>query len=143
MRLCTCPHRANRCSWTLAIQASRVETSIASLPRRSRANVKQIDYLVTTHYHADHVGGVAELVDRLPIRNFVDHGPTSEQGERAALYHAYVKVRSRGAHMQVNPGDQIPVAGLSVRVLSSGGGLLSVPLEGGGIPNPLCSTFCP
>jgi competence protein ComEC len=109
----------------------------------SRANVKQIDYLVTTHYHADHVGGVAELVNRLPIRNFVDHGPTSEQGERAALYHAYVKVRSRGAHMQVNPGDQIPVAGLSVRVLSSGGGLLSVPLEGGGIPNPLCSTFMP
>jgi len=109
----------------------------------TRANVRQIDYLVTTHYHADHVGGVTELVDRLPVRNFVDHGPTSEQGERADLYNTYVKVRSRGAHIQVKPGDQIPVAGLNVRVLSSGGGLLSVPLEGGGIPNPLCATFLP
>ncbi|MGH9255101.1 MAG: ComEC/Rec2 family competence protein [Vicinamibacterales bacterium] len=109
----------------------------------TRASVKQIDYLVTTHYHGDHVGGVTALAERFPIRNFVDHGPTSEQGAGAALYNTYVKVRSKGAHIEVQPGDQIPVEGLNVRVLSSGGGLLSVPLEGGGIPNPLCATFLP
>src|SRR5215471_4441093 len=38
------------------------------------AGVKKIDYLMITHYHADHVGGVAQLAEKLPIRNFVDHG---------------------------------------------------------------------
>jgi beta-lactamase superfamily II metal-dependent hydrolase len=109
----------------------------------TRAGVKQIDYLVITHYHGDHVGGVAELAARLPIRNFVDHGPTSEQGERAAPYRTYVQLRSKGTHLEVKPGDQIPVAGLNVRVLSAGGNLLSVPLEGGGGPNPLCAAFKP
>src|ERR1700733_12718539 len=36
------------------------------------AGVKQIDYLLITHYHLDHVGGVPELAERLPIRNFID-----------------------------------------------------------------------
>jgi len=109
----------------------------------TRAGVKQIDYLVTTHYHGDHVGGVTQLAARLPIRNFVDHGPTSERGERAAPYQTYVQVRQKGSHLEVKPGDQIPVGGLNVRVVSAGGSLLSVPLEGGGGPNPLCGAFKP
>jgi competence protein ComEC len=90
----------------------------------TRAGVKQIDYLVTTHYHSDHVGGVTQLAARLPIRNFVDHGPTSEQGQRAASYQTYLQVRRKGTHLKVKPGDQIPVAGLNVRVVSAGGSLL-------------------
>jgi competence protein ComEC len=109
----------------------------------TRAGVKQIDYLVTTHYHGDHVGGVTQLAARLPIRSFVDHGPTSERGERAAPYEAYLRVRKTGTHLEPKPGDRIPVAGLNVRVLSAGGSLLSVPLEGGGGPNPLCAAFTP
>ena len=109
----------------------------------SHAGVSQIDYLVTTHYHGDHVGGVTQLAERLPIRNFVDHGPTSEEGERADPYRAYLAVRETGAHIEVQAGDRIPVAGLDVHVLSSGGGLLGVPLEGGGTPNPLCAAFRP
>jgi competence protein ComEC len=30
------------------------------------AGVRQIDYLVVTHFHADHMGGVAPLAERLP-----------------------------------------------------------------------------
>ena len=107
------------------------------------AGVRQIDYLVTTHYHGDHVGGVAGLAARLPIRTFVDHGPTSERGERAAPYQTYLQVRRAGAHLEVKPGDRIPVAGLDVRVLSAGGNLIGVPLDGGGVPNPLCAAFTP
>ncbi len=43
------------------------------------AGVKTIDYLVITHYHADHVGGVAQLVAKMPVRNFVDHGQSFEK----------------------------------------------------------------
>ena len=121
----------------------RVATPRASWRRRLAPASSKSIYLVTTHYHGDHVGGVTQLAARLPIRNFVDHGPTSEQGERAAPYQTYVQVRQKGSHLEVKPGDQIPVAGLNVRVVSAGGSLLSVPLEGGGGPNPLCGAFKP
>jgi beta-lactamase superfamily II metal-dependent hydrolase len=53
------------------------------------AGVKKIDYLVATHYHAGHVGGVPQLAEKLPIRNFVDHGPQTETTRDAqVLYNA-------------------------------------------------------
>src|SRR5213592_3872347 len=39
------------------------------------AGLKQIDHLITTHYHGDHVGGLPELAKRVPIQEFIDHGP--------------------------------------------------------------------
>ena len=107
------------------------------------AALTRIDYLVVTHYHSDHVGGVPQLSERVPIRTFVDHGPTSERGNQAAFYETYVQTRNKGAHLPVRPGDRIPIVGMTVQVLTSAGGLLSVPLEGGGTPNPLCADFKP
>ena len=40
------------------------------------ARLSQIDNLITTHWHGDHFGGMAELAKRIPIRHFIDHGPT-------------------------------------------------------------------
>src|ERR1700730_9152221 len=68
------------------------------------AGVKKIDYLVITHYHADHVGGVPQLAENLPIRNFVDHGPSVESTKDAqVLYNAYSAFRDKGNHIQVKP----------------------------------------
>src|SRR6184192_568600 len=39
------------------------------------ARLTRIDNLVTTHWHGDHYGGMAELAARIPTRNFIDHGP--------------------------------------------------------------------
>ena len=58
------------------------------------AGVKQIDYLIITHFHADHVGGVPELAQRLPIRNFIDHGDTVEH----TLTGRAVRRLSEGGH---------------------------------------------
>ena len=33
----------------------------------TEAGVTQIDYLIITHFHTDHMGGAAQLEDRLPI----------------------------------------------------------------------------
>src|SRR5208337_2522618 len=46
------------------------------------AGVKQIDHLILTHYHGDHVGGLQELATWIPIQHFIDHGPTSEPREQ-------------------------------------------------------------
>src|ERR1051325_9304500 len=60
------------------------------------AGVKKIDYLVITHYHADHVGGVMQLAAKLPIRNFVDHGPNTETGKAAdQLYGNWMETQKR------------------------------------------------
>ena len=50
----------------------------------SVAGVKQIDYLLSTHYHGDHIGGMQELARRIPIGTYVDHGPTVEEREHVA-----------------------------------------------------------
>ena len=106
------------------------------------AGLARIDTLVVTHYHRDHVGGVPALAAKIPIGTFVDHGPTVEEGEQpAALYRAYLETRAKSRHVEAKPGDAIPVAGLDVRVVSSGGAIATRALPGAGAPNPLCATF--
>ena len=48
------------------------------------AGVKKIDYLVLTHYHMDHAGGITQLVEKLPVKTFVDHGPNRETARAPA-----------------------------------------------------------
>ncbi len=113
---------------------------IASVVRQ--AGLSRIDYLVVTHYHADHVGGVPALAARVPIRTFVDHGPTVEQGDQPALlYQAYLATRAKGRHVLARPGETLPIAGLDVRFVSAAGDLITTPLPGAGQPNALCRDY--
>ncbi len=109
-----------------------------------KAGVKKIDYLVITHYHEDHVGGVPQLAAKLPIRTFVDHGSSVETGKRADyLFKAYAAEQEKGTHLEVRPGDKIPIKGLEVTVLTAGGKEIANPLPGAGKPNPACASFQP
>src|ERR1700733_9196257 len=106
------------------------------------AGVKQIDYLIVTHYHSDHVGGVPALAARLPIRNFVDHGDTVEHtpaGQK--LYDDYLKEVAKGKHIVVKPGDTLPIKGIEWTIVAAAGKVIEKPLKGGGQPNPLCAGF--
>ena len=107
-----------------------------------RAGVSRIDYMVVTHYHRDHVGGVPALAARIPIRTFVDHGASVEKGEQPdALFNAYVAVRQKARHLTARAGDRIPIARVDVRVVASDGELITKPLLAGGGANPLCKDF--
>ncbi|MGH9256534.1 MAG: ComEC/Rec2 family competence protein [Vicinamibacterales bacterium] len=107
------------------------------------AGVERIDQLVVSHYHGDHVGGVAALFDKVPVRRVLDPGPfiPEQNGNREAGYLSYVPIR-QNAHVAVpKPGMKIPVAGLEVHVVSSAGDLLTAPLPGvRRANNPLCSS---
>jgi beta-lactamase superfamily II metal-dependent hydrolase len=106
------------------------------------AGLTRIDTLLITHFHGDHDGGVPALARRIPIHTFVDYGSPVETAETTiAPYEAYAAVRSKGAHVQPKPGDRVPLAGVTVDVVSAGGALLSKPLEGAGQPNPACASF--
>ncbi|MFB3922129.1 MAG: ComEC/Rec2 family competence protein [Terriglobia bacterium] len=108
------------------------------------AGIKQIDYLLVTHYHMDHVGGVPQLAERIPIRAFLDHGPSADSGERAeALMAAYRSAIAKARHEVVKPGDEIPIKGLEVKVLTAAGEVLQVSLPGGGKSNPHCASTKP
>jgi competence protein ComEC len=106
------------------------------------AGVKKIDYLVITHYHTDHVGGVYQLSQKMPIVNFVDHGAQTETGKNASiLFNEYSGVRSKGNHIEVKPGDTVPIKGMEVKVLAAAGQVIASPLAGAGQPNPDCTNF--
>lgn len=108
------------------------------------AGVTKIDYLLITHYHADHVGGVPAIAARLPIRNFIDHGDTVEHtaaGQK--LYDDYQKEVAKGNHILVKPGDKLPIKGLDWTIVSAAGNVIDKPLPGAGKPNPLCAAFKP
>jgi len=100
------------------------------------AGLKKIDYLLISHFHADHVGGLAALSKMIPIGKFFDHGDTIEK-ENQQWLDSYTTA-SAGKRTVVKPGDEIPVKGLRVQVVASDQKVLAKPVNGGG-PNPLCA----
>src|SRR6202030_4181203 len=109
------------------------------------ARLTQIDNLITTHWHGDHYGGMAELAKRIPIRHFIDHGanvqPSPEVDEFLAKI--YPQLYANAKHTVAKPGDKIAVAGLDVQVVTSAGETIKTPLPGAGAPNPYCASFKP
>src|SRR6478609_3202557 len=63
-------------------EASKVTGNTPSSARIAAAaqalGLKKIDYLLTTHYHGDHIGGLEGLLARIPIGTVIDHGENRE-----------------------------------------------------------------
>jgi competence protein ComEC len=122
--------------WAGARDADRIVAAA------KQAGVSQIDYLVLTHYHGDHAGGVVDLAARIPIKTFVDHGPNVEEALGTPKnYSAYLPVRAKGQHILVKPGDKLPIKGASFQVVSAAAETITKPLPGAGAANPLCADF--
>jgi competence protein ComEC len=112
------------------------------------AGLKQLDYLLVTHYHVDHVGGVEALAKSIPIKHFIDHGPSVEPREQVAGFQAMYKdlyeKTGPGAHIVVKPGDKLPFSGFSAIVVTTAGEVLKKPITGApgaGKPNPDCANY--
>lgn len=104
------------------------------------AGLRQIDYVLITHYHRDHVGGVPPLVDGMKVGTFLDHGPNLEDSQVArADYAAYQKAVAGHPHVVLKPGWALPIKGIQARVISSAGEHIAEPLPGAGAVNSYCS----
>jgi len=109
------------------------------------AGIKQIDYLMITHFHSDHVGGVPELAQLIPIGTFIDHGTVADAEKNAPgmaeLFGAYAAVRGKGQHLEPKPGDRLPLKEIEATVVSSAAATLSQPFATATGRNAACSSF--
>jgi competence protein ComEC len=109
------------------------------------AGVARLDYVLLTHYHVDHTGGVPQLVAKIPVGTFIDHGPNREaDAPTVEANEAYQKVLKNGhyghnGHIVPKPGDMLPIPEMKVEVISADGGLITSPLPGAGATNSFCA----
>ncbi len=125
--------------------AVRIAAAAAAL------GVTHIDYLLLTHYHIDHSGGVDALLEKLPANTFVDHGPNSQflppnvparfrnsPFTTEALYKKWVAAYQGHPHISEKVGQTLDIGSLHIKFVASAAKLINSPLPGAGQPNPYC-----
>jgi beta-lactamase superfamily II metal-dependent hydrolase len=93
---------------------------------REIAKLERIDYLVVTHLHVDHFGGVAEVASAIPIgtlyENGIDSAPAAEKAQTQVPAFRNAAIARR---IVAQPGDTIPLtqtpgtARVGLRILSA------------------------
>lgn len=110
---------------------------------RKEAKLQQIDYVLVSHFHGDHAGGLEALAKRVKIGAFVDHGD-SVDGQSAAggpIWHQYGQIAGT-RRRTMKPGERLPLKGVELVIVSGHGQVLPAPL-GDSQPNQLCESFKP
>jgi competence protein ComEC len=110
---------------------------------KNEARLERLDYVLVSHFHGDHAGGLAALAARVPIGAFIDHGDSVDKDAAAgkALWDQYLSVAGT-RRRTVKPGDRVPLDGVDLTIVAAHGQALSSPL-GDTAPNPLCASFRP
>ena len=109
------------------------------------AGITRIDHLITTHYHGDHFGAMAEVAARLPVSQFIDHGPNVQPAPAVDTFLStiYPSLYKGKTHTVVKPGDAVSMKGLDVRIVAAAGKGLTSSLPGAGAANPYCAAHKP
>jgi competence protein ComEC len=118
---------------------------------------KKIDYLLTTHYHGDHIGGLEGLLARIPIGTVIDHGDNRETkastqpdaaeidmknpppGSTAFGYRHYVELIGKRPHIVAKAGDVFHIGGMTVTIVMADAMPIAKPLPGAGETNTSCT----
>lgn len=97
------------------------------LPYLKQEGITKLKYIVATHYHTDHIAGIAEVAagedyvlgtadDFIPTAGFIDRGGTYEGN----IYEEYESV-SNGNRITAYPGDTYYVGEATVEVMAANG----------------------
>jgi competence protein ComEC len=105
------------------------------------AGIARIDHVLITHFHVDHVGGVANLVERMEVGEFLDHGVNREDSDITRHdYAAYVQAIGTTPRRTVHPGDTIAIGGLRIVVLAADGEHIAAVPGVRPMPNAACAS---
>lgn len=101
-----------------------------------QAGLKKLDFVLITHFHGDHVGGLEALAKMMPIDKLLDHGDSVEQNAGWTMYQKL----AAGKRRSLRPGDTIPLKGVDVRIVAAHGERIARRINSrrGGGPNALC-----
>ena len=109
-----------------------------------KAGVSKIDYILITHFHNDHVGGLPQLVARIPVGTVIDHGDNRESTDTPTVqgWQAYQQLLAtkKFQRLTVKPGDSLPIQGVQTTVLSADGAVINHALPGAGQENISCKS---
>jgi competence protein ComEC len=112
-----------------------------------KAGISKIDFVVLTHFHQDHAGGITQLAAKIPVGAVIDHGENREHTDAATeqVWQDYQRFLAKGNVKRIiaKPGDTLPIRGIQAKVVSSDGALIKKPLRGAGATNPACKSSGP
>jgi competence protein ComEC len=104
------------------------------------AHVKKIDFVLITHHHSDHEGGVPNLLERFQVGMFYDPGPPADvDTAQLRTYKAYEAAMANQHREVIKPGAVIPVKGIEVTVVAAAGQMI----DRHGEANQFCAGIAP
>lgn len=82
-------------------------------------NITKLDYVVASHHHSDHIGGLAEVLEEYEVANVIMPRLSEEQTPTNSTYKAFAKAlkASNAKVIEAKPGATYDLGGGKVEIL--------------------------
>lgn len=104
----------------MLVDAAEVETAGHLIDTLKRMNITKIDHLVASHYHSDHIGGMARVLDEFDVGTLYKPGfNVNFTGAYYTDLKAKINDPARTFHtVDLWRGDRLEIGGVAIEVLN-------------------------